>query len=391
MLVTNSAKRYSWALLFAVSIAAMTLSTAISTSTSTADDKPPAAKKSGEGSIAYWVTQLNSDHYLRRETAAQKLTQAGPKAIPDLVLVMQSGDLEVVERASNVITEIAVSGSPQDDGGAWDKLNELKSDTVGRVASRAQTAVNEIRKHRSAQARTELTSAGVFVGIDEFVIQARSQPTLIVQVDEKWNGDVEALQWLRWLDGIQNARVKGPSIEGEVLAQIIKVPDLKSLAIVDGTVDEAALQPLLEMNPLNDLEFRYVRLTDEQAEKIATMPVRVSMNLMGTGISAEKVESMRASAPGLAIEHRQGGFLGVTCQDSFDVCEISGVVAKSAAEDAGLIRGDIVLKLDDTVVTRFKDLQDAINQHIPGDTVKVTFQRAEITKVVDLQLRRFED
>ncbi|TWU47993.1 PDZ domain-containing protein [Rubripirellula reticaptiva] len=383
MLVTNFAKRYSWALLFAAAIAA--------TTTSTAQDKPQAEQKSGEGSIAYWVTQLASDHYLRRETAAQKLAQAGPSAIPDLIQVMQTGDLEVVERASNVITEIAVSGSPQEDGGAWDKLNELKSGTVGRVASRAQTAVDEIRKHRSVQARTELNSAGVFVGIDEFVIQARSQPSLIVQIDEKWNGDVEALQWLKWLDGIPNARVKGPAIEGTVLAQITKVPDLKSLAIVDGTVDDEVLQPLLEMNPLNDLEFRYVRLNDEQAEKIATMPVRVSMNLMGTGLSAEKVESMRASAPGLAIDHRQGGFLGVTCQDSFDICEISSVIAKSAAEDAGLIRGDVVLKLDDTVVTRFKDLQDAINQHIPGDTVKVTFQRAEITKVVDLQLRRFED
>ncbi len=341
--------------------------------------------------VGYWVVQLGSDQYRRRETAAQKLTEAGPAAIQGLLQVMKSGDLEVVERASNVITEIALTRAPSDDGGAWVQLNELVSSSVGRVASRAQTAIEEIRTHRSEQARNELAAAGVFVGFDEFVIQAKSIPSMIVQIDETWNGDVAALEWLSWLDGIPNARVKGAAITIEVLAQITKIPSLKSLAIVDGTIDDATLQPLVDMKPISDLEFRYVRLSDEQGEKIASMPVRVSMNLMGTGISADEVALMCQAAPGLQIDHRQGGFLGVTCIESFNVCEISGVVDGSAAEEAGLIRGDVVMSLDDTPVTRFKELQDAINQHLPGDTVALTYRRADVVKTVDLQLRRFKD
>ncbi|TWU60296.1 Serine protease Do-like HtrA [Rubripirellula tenax] len=347
--------------------------------------------KVGEGSIAYWVTQLSSDHYLRRETAAQKLAEAGTDAVADLINVIRTGDLETVERASDVVTKIAMSGSPSDDGGAWKHLNELSKKTVGRAASRAESAVQEIRKHRSNQARTELAAAGVYVGMDEFVIQAISQRRLIVQVDDKWNRNVESLQWLEWLDGVENARVQGAAINADVLKRIALVPELKSLAIVDGLISDETLQPLMEMKPLSDLEFRYVHLTDEQGDLLAHMPVRVSLNLMGTGISADKVESMRAAAPGLRIEHRQGGFLGVTCQDSFDVCQISGVVSKSAAEDAGLIRGDVITRLDDTVVRKFKDLQDAINEHLPGDTVKITFRRAEAESTVELKLRRFEE
>ncbi|QDT05946.1 hypothetical protein K227x_43520 [Rubripirellula lacrimiformis] len=354
-------------------------------------DKPQVSDGRAEGTVAYWVTQLNSDQYLRRETACQKLAEAGPKAVDDLIAVMKSGELETVERASDVLTRIAMANLPSEDGGTWDKLNQLETETVGRAASRAQSAIEEIRKQRSAQARVELQAAGVFVGLDEFVIRAISQPRLMVQIDEKWQGDAKSLQWLSWLDGIENARIKGPAVRSDVLAQVTNVPELKSMAIVDGTVDDEVMEALLAMKPINVLEFRYVPLTDQQGDQITKIPVRVSLNLMGTGISSEKATAMQEATPGLQIDHRQGGFLGVTCQDSFDVCEISGVVAKSAAEEAGLIRGDIIVKVDDTEVTRFKDLQNAINRHVPGDAVKIMFRRAETVKTVSPILRKFQD
>lgn len=349
------------------------------------------ADATGGQTIAYWVEQLASDQYLRRESAAKRLVQVGPDAIDDLVLVLGSGELEVVERAVAIITEIAVSRPPSNDGGAWQKLNELSSGSAGRTASRTESAIEEIRELRATQARTELAKSGIFVGMDEFVIRAISRPMVLVQIDEKWRGNAESLQWLAWLNGVENARIKGPAVTKEVLAAVAKVPGLKSLAIVDGTVSDEALDPLLEMEPLNALEFRYVKLTDQQGDKIASMPIRVSLNLMGTGISAGRVDSMRSAAPGLQIDHRQGGFLGVTCLDGFDVCEISGVVPGSAAEEAGLIKGDIVTALDDTEVTRFKDLQDAINQHVPGDEVTIKFMRGDSKQTTSLKLRRFEE
>ena len=84
-----------------------------------------------EKPIAYWVSQLGNDHYLRREMASKKLIEAGPPAIEDLVKVIDTGDLEVVERATHVIAEIAFARPPRDDGGAWDQL-QLLADARGR-------------------------------------------------------------------------------------------------------------------------------------------------------------------------------------------------------------------------------------------------------------------
>jgi hypothetical protein len=341
--------------------------------------------------LGYWVQQLGHDRYLRRETATAKLVEAGPAAIPELVKVIPEADLEVIERATRVIIEIALDYAPNQDGGAWDQLNLLATQGAGRRASSARAAVEEIRQFRADQAREALAAAGIFVGMDDFAISAISQQRMIVKIDDNWNGDVQALQWLRWLDGVENARVKGNAVTRDVLQHVCEVPDLKSFAIIDGKIDDQTLRPLSAMTRIHSLEFRYVALTDEQGDLIASMPIRVSLNLMGTGISEQKVASMRSALPGLQIDHRQGGFLGVTCIDGLDACEINSVLPKSAAEEAGLIKGDIIVHIGDAEVHRFRDLQNEINQHLPGDEVGVQFRRGDKIESITLRLRKFEE
>ncbi len=144
------------------------------------------------------------------------------------------------------------------------------------------------------------------------------------------------------------------------------------------------------MSRIYSLEFRYVRLTPELCDFIVTLPVRSSLNLMGTGVANEKVEQMRSALPGLAIDHKQGGFLGVNCYDNDQACQISGIVQGGAAEAAGLIQGDVIVGIGDSEVRRFKDLQAAINQHLPGDEVEVKFLRGSQVKSLSLRLRRLD-
>lgn len=343
--------------------------------------------------IAYWVSQLGHDHYLRREKASEKLLAAGVQAVPALVAVIRTGDLEVIERATNVLTEIAYYRPPEEDGGAWEQLRRLATQAVGRRAASAKIAVEDIRDYRSEQARAALAAAGIFVGVDEFAVSAISIPRLIVQIDSGWSGDVRALQWLAWLKGVEYARVKGDAAVPEVLSRVVQIPGLQSIAMADVEkgVDDATLDPLLQMTRIDSVDFRYVPLTDQQGDIIATMPIRVSLNLMGTGISKEKVDWMRTLLPGLQIDHRQGGFLGVTCVDGFDVCQINSVVPGGAAERAGLIKGDIVVQIGDAEIGRFKDLQEEIGRHLPGDELEVKYRRGEKIESVILRLGRFEE
>jgi hypothetical protein len=348
-------------------------------------EEPPA------NSVEYWVSQLGHEHYLRRETASKKLVAAGPDAIPLLADAVRGGDLEVVERATKAIVEISIGRAPRDDGGAYERLNTLASQSVGRSASIARGAVQEIRTNRHSQARQALAAAGIAVGMKEFVIGAISQPKMLVQVDDAWNGDREALQWLAWLSGVDTARVSGRAVTPEVMEFIAQVPGLRSLAIVEGQIADEVLEPLTRMDRIENLDLRYVQLTDRQGDLIAAIPLRVSLNLMGTGISPEKVQSMRQALPGLQIDHRKGGFLGVTCIDNTDACEIHTIVENGAAEEAGLIKGDVIVQIGEAKVQHFKDLQDAINEQLPGDEIDVLYRRGDKIQSVKVRLRRFEE
>ena len=213
--------------------------------------------------VAYWVTQLSHPHYLRREAAEQSLIQAGPDAVDDLADVMLEGDLETIERASSALTQIAIDHHPSKDGGAWKTLSSLSTSTTGLVCASTRRAAEEIRQQRGNRALKELAKAGVSVGEDDFMIRAISERRLIVQIDEKWNGDITALDWLRWLDRVNTARIVGPAVSKEVLKRVAKMPELESLALVEGTLESKDDLRTADsrVQTLRSVDLRYVPLS----------------------------------------------------------------------------------------------------------------------------------
>lgn len=72
------------------------------------------------------------------------------------------------------------------------------------------------------------------------------------------------------------------------------------------------------------------------------------------------------------------GFLGVSEMGDDDEdnagVEVS-ITRNSSAEKAGLQRGDVIMKLDETEIEDFEDISDFMDYTKPGDKVKVTFKR----------------
>ena len=66
---------------------------------------------------------------------------------------------------------------------------------------------------------------------------------------------------------------------------------------------------------------------------------------------------------------------------------INEVVDASAAEDAGLQKGDVVTEMDGKAVHKMSELQEVIAQHRPGDKVKITYVRNKKTAKVEVTLR----
>ena len=87
------------------------------------------------------------------------------------------------------------------------------------------------------------------------------------------------------------------------------------------------------------------------------------------------------------VDEDQAGFIGITCKEiASDYAQTygvpSGVYVDSVTDDggakaAGLQKGDIITKFGDTTVTSYKELTAALEYYAAGESVDITFSRAD--------------
>lgn len=366
-------------------------------------DSAPASTAEIDG----WVKELSSNSYLLRKRSTANLARVGEPAVDKLVAQLGSGDLEVTERVLGILQEIAsrapvlatgtasvntgeTAGETAHDGDhAWDELLRI-SKLGGSQGTRARVATDEVREVRRVQAVELLGAAGVFIGIADFTIGSISQQRRIVEVDDRFEGDAAMLALLQWIDGVDYARVNGAAVRQDVLTGIVQMPDLKTLVLRDGDINADELAVLGDVKELRRLELRYIPMTGELIDQLAKLPIRVSLTLNGTDAPADRVAALQKSVPGLDIIFKQGGFLGVKCNNTFSECLISEVVPGQGADQAGLQPGDVVVDIDGATVKKFKDLQDAIDKHVPGDEIKIRYQRGGVSLETTAKLGKLD-
>lgn len=374
---------------------------------------PPVAHRestpASTAEIEAWIQELSSESYLLRKRSTGNLIRVGEPAVVKLVARLGSGDLEVTERVLGILQDIAsrapmlsnravrgddgeTTGDDEtagDDDYAWNELLRIAK-LGGSQGSRAKVATDEIRDIRRGQALELLGAAGVFIGIADFTIGSISQQRRIVEVDERFEGDASVISLLQWIDGVDYARVNGAAIRKDVLAGIVQMPDLKTIVLREGDITANELAVLGGMPELRRLELRYIPMTGELIDQLAQLPIRVSLTLNGTNAPADRVAKLQKSVPGLEIIFKQGGFLGVKCNNTFSECAVSEVVPDQGADQAGLLPGDVVVDIDGVTIKKFKDLQDTIDKHLPGDEIKIRYQRGGVPMETTAKLGKLE-
>ncbi|ELP31985.1 PDZ domain-containing protein [Rhodopirellula baltica] len=354
--------------------------------------------------IAAQIESLSSDSYLRRENATEALLKAGPAAIEPLVKVLERGDLETTQRAIGILQSIAMarpiiegeSERPKlarldpNEPDAWETLLSL-STMGGSRGERASMAVEEITQVRRAQTIQTLSLQGAVIGVKEFVYGATSTLQRVVEINEAYQGDDSLLELLRWIDRVEYARIEGPAIREGVLKGITQMPDLKTLSLLYGDINMETMKVIGDLESIDHLEFRYVTLNDEMIDAIAKLPIRVSLTLNGTDASSDRVDRLRQTLPGLKIEYKRGGFLGVRCNDTFNECIIQSVVEDSGAEAAGLRRDDVIIQANGEPVRRFADLQAVINTRDPGQNIHIVYRRLNVEYETDAKLGKLTE
>jgi serine protease Do len=95
----------------------------------------------------------------------------------------------------------------------------------------------------------------------------------------------------------------------------------------------------------------------------------------------------------------QRGLLGVRINDvdariakQFKLPQATGIYVSyvnenSAAEDAGILPGDVIIEINEMPVTNVSELQEIVARYRPGDNVKVTFFRDGKIKIVSATLK----
>ena len=89
-------------------------------------------------------------------------------------------------------------------------------------------------------------------------------------------------------------------------------------------------------------------------------------------------------------EDENRAMLGVNTDDREKGVEVLSITADSAAEKAGLKKGDIIQAIDDKKIETTHDLTEAIRSHKPGDKVTVTYERGGKKEKVTAELGKWK-
>ena len=331
---------------------------------------PVAAQESSAEAIQGWIGQLGAEQFAERESASRSLAAAGPAALGPLAEAARGGDLEVASRAIDVIrgyldppaaagegakkgegeetgeetgeqpaadapVESSLENSSRDVALALEAerlLETLAEGPPGPVPQIAATALefHQLGMHEAAQDR--LLALGAKIN-DNYLSMASGKRGLEAVIDTRWKGSPEDLRLLPRLRNLRHVGIHGLKIDAQTLALLGRLRSLENI------------------------------------------------QLYGTGVSDEAVAALAARFPNAEIDVRKGGKLGVGGQRIVGPCQITQVVAGSAADRAGLQIGDVVLSMDGVAVKNFEGLTEYVGRHGPGESIEVEIERAVAGKV----------
>ena len=79
-------------------------------------------------------------------------------------------------------------------------------------------------------------------------------------------------------------------------------------------------------------------------------------------------------------------FLGIMMNKADEGAKITSVIKASAADKSGLLKGDVIIKIDNKNIMSPNDVTDAVNSHKTGDEIKVYYLRGDNKKNMTIKL-----
>ena len=275
--------------------------------------------------ISGWIDQLAAEQFAQREAATRSLAAVGQPAIEPLRVAIGRGDLEVSSRAIEILREMLAGEDPDLAATAERALESLAEGEDVAAASMAESTLDFHTRGLADAARGRLESLGAVI-TEGFLPSGQ-----------------------RGVHALFNAAWTGTSDD---LRLLVRLRHLLHVGLHGVRLDDASLAVLGRLRGVQQLQ------------------------LYGTGAGDEALAALAEKLPSTKIDVRKGGKLGVAGQGLIGPCLITHVQDESAAAQAGIQMGDIVLLIDGQPVPNFEALTDLVGRRGPGEKIELDIERA---------------
>ena len=324
--------------------------------------------------IEAWVKELKDERFAVREAAENQLARNLTIILPTLIEIAKA------DGSGSPCGLLQFLGFVAQD--AWSDQGKLAYECLGQIAKErttqrailAQKIIQSISVSMREQTLERLERVGVLCQDRELSVltQVRQVKNALV-IDQEFRGTQEDIDLLPWLFDIQFVKLEGPAISPEILQAVVKLPQLRSLQIVETKLTSKDLRPLLAASDMDLLEILYSPVDDQCIEILQDVPIFGDLQLFGTELSAKGATELIARMETANVFVGRGGFLGVTCDPGSLV--IQQAIKDGPAFKAGIKMNDKLRKINGVPIYNFEDLRKQLAKSAAGESVVVEYDR----------------
>jgi len=156
------------------------------------------------------------------------------------------------------------------------------------------------------------------------------------------------------------------------------------VSYINAIQTDAAINPGNSGGPLLDADGRVIGVNSA----ISTLVSGGEGGSIGLGFAIPVNSAKRIAEEIIATGSASTPIIGVTLDLSYtdDGAKVGEINQGGPSDDAGLLKGDIIIKLGDRVINDSTELVVAIREYAPGDPVVIGFTRGGVTREVTIKL-----
>lgn len=355
-------------------IAWVVFSVALSLGIATAPNRLALGQIASQDQVRSWARELQDERFAVREAAQTELERNLAVALPELIEIAESSQNQKASGLLQFLGMIAQDALSDQGKSAYECLTRISNERTTERAILAQKILQCIAVQMREKALGRLERVGVVCADRNLSVltQLRDVKNALV-IDRQFSGTQDDLALLPWLFDVQFVKLEGPSITPSVLEQVVKLPQLRSLQIIETSIESQDLRPLLAAPDMDLIEILYSPVDDQCIKILENVPIFGDLQLFGTEVSASGAEQLIAAIETANVFVGRGGFLGITCEPSSLIIQES--IPKGPAEKAGIRMGDKLKKINGVPIYNFEDLRKQLAKSAAGESVLVEFDR----------------